>query len=86
VGFYQLGRFLSYSDLLTSHNIRDLSSLCGGILADPMGLGKSLTVLALIASDLVEAEDGLEVWNPGPTLLIVPLACEYMSLQPVNHH
>lgn len=51
-----------------------------------MGLGKSLTVLALIASDLVEMDDGLEVWNPGPTLLIVPLTREYMSLQPVNHH
>ena len=53
--------------------------LGGGILADPMGLGKSLTVLSLIAKDLeigFKHEDGFKAFSG--TLLIVPPARRFM--------
>ena len=46
---------------------RDPREVKGGILADAMGLGKSLTILALLATDWPCKSKGL-----GPTLLIVP--------------
>ena len=42
----------------------------GGILADSMGLGKSLSTLALIAADLEQAAKNRTV--TGPTLIVMP--------------
>lgn len=52
----------------------------GGIIADPMGLGKTLTMIALVATDLERAQHGVN--SPGgipvknshnsATLIIVP--------------
>lgn len=53
----------------------------GGMLADAMGLGKSLTVTALIATDRSDPVNGTQgsdrypgkdPWTPGPTLLVIP--------------
>ncbi|OCL01572.1 hypothetical protein AOQ84DRAFT_401724 [Glonium stellatum] len=55
---------------------------CGGILADPMGLGKTLTIISLIASDAVSTSSE-QCWldaassqrrflHRKPTLVIVP--------------
>lgn len=51
----------------------------GGLLLDDMGLGKSLTIIALIASDLANSAGGLQrdalglsTHNPRCTLVIVP--------------
>lgn len=42
----------------------------GGILADPMGLGKTLVTLALIAGSLESMPSTLDK----PTLIVVPLS------------
>ena len=50
----------------------------GGIIADPMGLGKTLTMIALTASDLIPVSHGLRgnselgLASVGQTLVIVP--------------
>jgi hypothetical protein len=52
----------------------------GGIVADPMGMGKILAMIALAATDLETAEhgthstngDSLEKYHNGTTLIIVP--------------
>lgn len=55
----------------------------GGIIADPMGLGKTLSMIALIACDLqidlnnkssLSRADSVE--SSGRTLIIVPPSCE----------
>ena len=47
------------------------NGICGGIVADQPGLGKSLTTLALIASSLSDLDTGLETVNQS-TLIVVP--------------
>lgn len=57
----------------------------GGIIADPMGLGKTLTMIALVASDLdsqtpMPVDDDLDqtvLPSIPATLVIVPPPCEY---------
>lgn len=65
--------------------------LHGGIIADPMGLGKTLTMIALVATDLLAGqlngpalqEDAGERKEPVPTtLIIVPPAREYQYNTP----
>jgi len=59
-------------------------SFYGGIIADPMGLGKTLTMIALIASDVHSPTFGdsstpigvNDEKSCGLTLVIVPPACE----------
>ena len=55
--------------------------LYGGIVADPMGLGKTLTMIALIATDLSKAQSrNVPEWDGGgdykqsvnATLIVVP--------------
>lgn len=55
----------------------DVSAYCprafrGGILADSMGLGKSLTVISLLATGWTE--DAQKLIGVTPTLLVVPLS------------
>lgn len=56
----------------------------GGIVADPMGLGKTLTMISLIALDL-KTNDPLQIWpraamsekvNVSATLIRIPPPCE----------
>jgi SWI/SNF-related matrix-associated actin-dependent regulator of chromatin subfamily A3 len=64
----------------------------GGLLADQMGLGKSLTMISVIAANPARYLDYTSPFTPSPldldhhlypiktTLLVVPLACEYILL------
>ncbi len=60
----------------------------GGIIADPMGLGKTLTVIALIASDANNPSFNdpggpsgvLGEESCGLTLVVVPPACKCLVL------
>src|SRR5262245_40266685 len=67
-----------------SHQTEEPEAFFGGIIADPMGLGKTLTMIALAATDLdsewapvsrpsLDEEDMLLV---NATLVIVPPSCE----------
>lgn len=42
----------------------------GGIVADPMGLGKTLTMIALVATDQVNVNHNNQ--SAMPTLIVVP--------------
>ena len=46
----------------------------GGIIADPMGLGKTLTMISLVATDLDAEDRDEEADDPsnGTTLVVVP--------------
>ncbi|KAK1751104.1 SNF2 family N-terminal domain-containing protein [Echria macrotheca] len=48
-----------------SHQVEEPDEFCGGIVADPMGLGKTLTMIALAATDALKT-------NLAPSLIIVP--------------
>lgn len=56
------------------------SQFRGGIIADPMGLGKTLSMIALIATDSTQYQDsnllldpqGCEKGTTSATLIIVP--------------
>jgi SNF2 family DNA or RNA helicase len=72
----------------------------GGIIADPMGLGKTLTMVALIATDLDTDRDSGITDDGGDhdksyasaTLIIVPpprktyILFQSMAIQPTNFH
>lgn len=56
----------------------------GGIIADPMGLGKTLTMIALAATDLEGADHHMQTGQEDhidvpTTLIIVPPPCELFS-------
>lgn len=61
----------------------------GGILADPPGLGKSLTMLSLVSRDLSlsagseESPSGVEppATQAHSTLIVVPPACKLFAVQ-----
>ena len=53
-----------------SHQLDEPPEFCGGIVADPMGLGKTLTMIALAATDA-------NVRDLPPSLIIVPPPREY---------
>ena len=76
-----------WRNIITGTTQLEKPRLCqGGIFADMMGLGKTLTVISLIASTLsasrrwaetaprVTAEDGFELTNLPSTLLVAPLS------------
>ena len=48
---------LSYQHIITGAKSRDPQDTCGGILADDMGLGKSLMMLSAIAGSIAQAFD-----------------------------
>lgn len=59
----------------------------GGILADSMGLGKSLSVISLLASDYGHQPGNLaQPINIMPTLLIVPLSLLKMWEEELSRH
>ncbi|KAI1353446.1 SNF2 family N-terminal domain-containing protein [Xylaria sp. FL0043] len=76
-----------------SHQSKEPPQFLGGIIADPMGLGKTLTVIALVATDLqgdhfVEHEVSEDESN-NATLIVVPPplidSWEEQLSQHVNH-
>lgn len=50
----------------------------GGIIADPMGLGKTLTMISLVASDVQHREPAMDIdaTTSTTTLIIVPPPCK----------
>lgn len=58
-----------------SHQCEEPEEFQGGIIADPMGLGKTLTMIALTASDLMCASlipRQTVMPRAGQTLVVVP--------------
>lgn len=53
---------------------------CGGIIADPMGLGKTLTMIALVSTDAEKRNEELGLPKTsnyvGATLIVVPPPCK----------
>jgi SNF2 family DNA or RNA helicase len=83
-----LSNILSYVNKI-SHAVQTEppNQFCGGIIADPMGLGKTLTMIALIASDtdnsfetrrLLREESHISFprFKKYLTLIVVPLSCK----------
>ncbi|KAI1273078.1 SNF2 family N-terminal domain-containing protein [Xylaria sp. FL0933] len=76
-----------------SHQSKEPPQFLGGIIADPMGLGKTLTVIALVATDLQEGHfveyEIPEVEPNHATLIVVPPplidSWEEQLSQHVNH-
>ena len=63
----------------------------GGIIADPMGLGKTLSMIALIASDIhldykdLSSLPGANIKkSSGQTLVIVPPSCRFNNHKTVT--
>jgi len=55
----------------------------GGIIADPMGLGKTLTMISLVATDksiVGRRIPTAPVSNPMPSLILVPPPREWMAI------
>lgn len=66
-----------------THQVEEPPQFYGGIIADPMGLGKTLTMIALAATDLEEGFNAADQkWNANvepyvkATLIIIPPPCE----------
>lgn len=67
------------------HQCEEPQQFLGGIIADPMGLGKTLTMIALIATDLQGYRTGefafeqsaYDVETNKTTLVVVPPPCVY---------
>jgi SNF2 family DNA or RNA helicase len=64
------------------HQLEEPKQFFGGIIADPMGLGKTLTMIALVAETVREhhvgnlgSADNAETNNP--TLIVVPPPCMF---------
>ena len=62
------------------------NSHCGGILADAMGLGKSLTALALIAGSLSGQESAKDMDHGRTTLLVVPTSTLSVWQEQIKNH
>lgn len=73
------------------HQLEEPKQFFGGIIADPMGLGKTLTMIALVAATVREynekdfrlqgTPDDDE--NHNPTLIVVPPPCMF-SFMPIS--
>jgi SNF2 family DNA or RNA helicase len=88
--FVALARYIaknihSFLNRISNASQTEEPSQCfGGIVADPMGLGKTLTMIALAATDLEgtyhHMQTGQEAHLDVPTtLIIVPPPCELLS-------
>ncbi|OTA67438.1 hypothetical protein K449DRAFT_365300 [Hypoxylon sp. EC38] len=66
--------------IANTHQTEEPPQFRGGIIADPMGLGKTLTMIALAATDLeprygsvaLSAEEGMDSLRAQATLVIIP--------------
>lgn len=82
-------RAISFQHILTKSKSADCHESRGGIIADDMGLGKSLTILSVIAKSLPDASEFVSNWNPEAdeqsqvtlssraTLVVVPSTSDY---------
>jgi SNF2 family DNA or RNA helicase len=65
------------------HQLEEPKQFFGGIIADPMGLGKTLTMIALVAATVRKYHAGNfrtevspnDTENNNPTLIVVPPPC-----------
>jgi SWI/SNF-related matrix-associated actin-dependent regulator of chromatin subfamily A3 len=81
--------------VLTKAKVAEHDEAKGGILADDMGLGKSLTILAAIASSLKDAASFASNWKgeallhdqvpSRATLIIVPSTSTCVPKQTLTH-
>jgi SNF2 family DNA or RNA helicase len=59
-----------------AHQFEEPPQFFGGIVADPMGLGKTLTMIALVATDLqgkfAPEESACNIETNKTTLVVVP--------------
>ncbi len=67
----------SFINLISgSHQYKEPPQFLGGIIADPMGLGKTLTMIALVATDLqglgFDEREIFEDEANNTTLIVVP--------------
>ena len=64
-----------------AHQCEEPPQFLGGIIADPMGLGKTLTMIALVATDLqgkfALEESACDIETNKTTLVVVPPPCAY---------
>jgi SNF2 family DNA or RNA helicase len=51
----------------------------GGILADSMGCGKTLSMIALIAHDGIMTTREIDLSKEKTTLVVVPPSCEFIN-------
>jgi SWI/SNF-related matrix-associated actin-dependent regulator of chromatin subfamily A3 len=84
-----INQSISYQHILTKTKSSDCHESRGGIIADDMGLGKSLTILSVIAKSLPDASEFVSTWNADAneksqvtlasraTLIIVPSTSNY---------
>ena len=67
-----------YVNTITGHKqLRIPAQFCGGLLIDAPGLGKSLSIIALVATDVQDTGEPNQKTDPATkTLLIVPKSCK----------
>ncbi|KAI8950617.1 SNF2 family N-terminal domain-containing protein [Xylaria longipes] len=81
----------SFVNLISgSHQSKEPPQFLGGIIADPMGLGKTLTMIALVAADLQEADfvdtEISEDKASNTTLIVVPPPLIDTWEEQLTHH
>ena len=86
----------SYQHLITGAKSREPQAFYGGVLADDMGLGKSLVMLSAIAGSLDPAFTYAKTLTSAPdstddpvivaksTLLVVPSTCKFVRSEISN--
>ena len=78
------GRTLYCNTVTGQKQTRPPSNFRGGLLTDAPGLGKSLSIIALIASSTIRSEQCTEgIASSATTLLVVPKTCELPSSYPM---
>ena len=77
----------SYTNLITSNSQSSMPPESrGGLLADKMGLGKSLTMISLIALNPAKYEEPVIFTSQGTirrvksTLVVVPYSCQFHNI------
>lgn len=87
--------FSSFTNRISgTHQDEEPTQFYGGIMADPMGLGKTLSMIALIASDtqysyadMSPPSGANSEESSGQTLVIVPPPCRFRKrLNKIRFH